>query len=30
MRQEQIVKRSSHTREETLDLRSPSGHPLPF
>jgi hypothetical protein len=30
MRQQQIVKRTSRTREEDLDLRTPSGHPLPF
>ena len=30
MRQQQIVKRTSRTRDEALDLRSPSGHPLPF
>ena len=30
MRQQQIVKQTSRTREQALDLRSPSGHPLPF
>ena len=30
MTQQQIVKRTSRTRDQALDLRSPSGHPLPF
>ena len=30
MTQQQIIKRTSRTREQALDLRSPSGHPLPF
>jgi hypothetical protein len=30
MTQQQIVKRTSRTREVALDPRSPSGHPLPF
>ena len=30
MTQQQILQRTSYTRAEDLDLRSPSGHPLPF
>ena len=30
MTQQQILKRTSRTREEALDLSYPSGHPLPF
>jgi hypothetical protein len=30
MKQQQIVKRTSRCAEEALDLRSPSGRPLPF
>ena len=30
MRQQQIVRRTSRTRNEGLDLRSPTGHLLPF
>jgi hypothetical protein len=30
MKQQQIVKRTSRCAEEALDLRSPSGCPLPF
>jgi hypothetical protein len=30
MTQQQIIKRTSRRRDQALDLRSPSGHPLPF
>ena len=30
MRQQQIVKRTTRTTQEALDLRSPSGRSLPF
>ena len=30
MRQQQIVKRATRYSQEALDLRSPSGCPLPF
>jgi hypothetical protein len=30
MTQQQIIKRTSRTRDQALDLRSPAGQPLPF
>ena len=30
MRQQQIVKRTTRTTQETLDLRSPAGRSLPY
>ena len=30
MTQQQIVTQTRRTRQEALDLRSPSGHPLPY
>ena len=30
MKQQQIVKRTTRCAQEALDLRSPSGHSLPY